>query len=145
MRVLRCDPPRAERGEEGFVSLDTIAREADVVTLHTPLTREGIHRTYHLANDDFFVSLARKPYFINTSRGETTDTAALLRALHHGQIRQCIIDVWEHEPHISLPLLERCYIGTPHIAGYSADGKANATRMSLEALARHFRLDKSLY
>lgn len=142
MRVLRCDPPRAERGEEGFVSLDTIAREADVVTLHTPLTREGIHRTYHLANDDFFASLARKPYFINTSRGETTDTAALLRALHHGQIRQCIIDVWEHEPHISLPLLERCYIATPHIAGYSADGKANATRMSLEALAQHFRLDK---
>ena len=67
---------------------------------------------------------------------------SLLRALHHGQIRQCIIDVWEHEPHISLPLLERCYIATPHIAGYSADGKANATRMSLEALARHFRLDK---
>lgn len=140
MRVLRCDPPRADRGEEGFVSLDTIAREADIITLHTPLVREGKHPTYHLADDAFFASLKRKPHFINTSRGETTDTAALLRAIESGLITQCIIDVWEHEPHINLDLLDRCYIGTPHIAGYSADGKANATRMSLEALARHFHL-----
>ena len=140
MRVLCCDPPRAERGEPGFVSLDVIAREADVITLHTPLTREGAHPTFHLADADFFASLQRKPYFINTSRGETTDTTALLQALDKGQIAQCIIDVWEHEPHINLELLERCYIGTPHIAGYSADGKANATRMSLEALAQHFNL-----
>ena len=140
MRVLCCDPPRAERGEQGFVPLEVIAREADVITLHTPLTQEGPHPTYHLANEEFFKSLQRKPYFINTSRGETTDTAALLQALECGNIAQCIIDVWEHEPTINLNLLERCYIGTPHIAGYSADGKANATRMSLEALSRHFSL-----
>lgn len=140
MRVLCCDPPRADRGEQGFVSLETIAREADVITLHTPLTQEGPHATYHLANEAFFNSLQRKPYFINTSRGETTDTAALLQALNEGKIAQCIIDVWEHEPNINLDLLDRCYLGTPHIAGYSADGKANATRMSLEALSRHFGL-----
>lgn len=140
MRVLCCDPPRAERGEQGFVSLETIAREADVITLHTPLIQEGPHATYHLANETFFNSLQRKPYFINTSRGETTDTAALLQALEEGKIAQCIIDVWEHEPDIDLDLLDRCYLGTPHIAGYSADGKANATRMSLEALSRHFGL-----
>lgn len=140
MRVLLCDPPRAERGEEGFVPLSVIAREADVVTLHTPLVREGDHPTYHLADDEFFRSLRRKPYFINTSRGETTDTEALLRALDRGDVAQCIIDVWEHEPDINLALLDRCYIGTPHIAGYSADGKANATRMALEALATHFAL-----
>ena len=140
MRVLCCDPPRAERGEQGFVPLEVIAREADVITLHTPLTQEGPHPTYHLADEKFFKSLQRKPYFINTSRGEATDTAALLQALECGDIAQCIIDVWEHEPNISLNLLERCYIGTPHIAGYSADGKANATRMSLEALSRHFSL-----
>ncbi len=140
MRVLLCDPPRAERGEQGFVSLDVVAREADIITLHTPLIREGAHPTFHLADEAFFSALRRKPYFINTSRGDTTDTPALLRALHRGQIAQCIIDVWEHEPHIDLGLLERCYIGTPHIAGYSADGKANATRMSLEALSRHFGL-----
>lgn len=140
MRVLLCDPPRAERGEQGFVSLQAIAHEADIITLHTPLTHEGSHRTWHLADEAFFECLQRKPYFINTSRGETTDTKALLQALDEGRIAQCIIDVWEHEPHIDLCLLEHCYIGTPHIAGYSADGKANATRMSLQALSSHFGL-----
>ena len=140
MRVLCCDPPRAERGEQGLVSLATITREADLITLHTPLTHEGPHPTYHLADESFFASLQRKPYFINTSRGETTDTQALQQALKQGTIAQCIIDVWEHEPDINLELLHQCYIGTPHIAGYSADGKANATRMSLEALSRHFGL-----
>ena len=142
MRVLLCDPPRAERGEQGFVSLQEIAREADIITLHTPLTYEGPHRTWHLADEAFFGSLQRKPYFINTSRGETTDTRALQQALDSGLIAQCIIDVWEHEPHIDRHLLECCYIGTPHIAGYSADGKANATRMSLETLSSHFGLGK---
>ena len=140
MRVLCCDPPRAERGEQGFVSLETIACEADIITLHTPLTKEGPYPTFHLANEFFFNSLHRKPHFINTSRGETTDTAALLQALESGKITQCVIDVWEHEPDINLDLLKRCYIGTSHIAGYSADGKANATRMALEALSRHFGL-----
>lgn len=140
MHVLCCDPLRAERGEPGFVPLETIVRESDVITLHTPLTKEGVHPTYHLADKSFFSFLQRKPYFINTSRGETTDTMALLQALECGKISQCIIDVWEQEPNINLELLNRCYIGTPHIAGYSADGKANATRMSLEALSQHFGL-----
>lgn len=140
MRVLLCDPPRAERGEAGFVPLERIAGEADVVTLHTPLTYVGKYPTFHLAGEEFFRSLQRKPYFINTSRGETTDTPALLRALERGDVAGCVIDVWEHEPLIDRMLLDRCYIGTPHIAGYSADGKANATRMALEALASHFHL-----
>jgi erythronate-4-phosphate dehydrogenase len=140
MRVLCCDPPRAERGEQGFVSLETIAQEADVITLHTPLVRDGKYPTFHLADENFFASLQRKPYFINSSRGETTDTQALLKALDEGNISQCCIDVWEHEPHINLELLERCHISTPHIAGYSCNGKANATRMSLAALAAHFGL-----
>ena len=140
MRVLCCDPPRAERGEQGFVSLETIAQEADVITLHTPLVRNGKYPTFHLADEKFFASLQRKPYFINSSRGETTDTQALLKALDEGNISQCCIDVWEHEPHINQELLERCHIGTPHIAGYSCNGKANATRMSLAALAAHFGL-----
>ena len=140
MRVLLCDPPRAERGESGFVPLERIAGEADVVTLHTPLTYGGKYPTFHLAGEEFFRSLQRRPYFINTSRGETTDTLALLRALERGDVAGCVIDVWEHEPHIDRMLLDRCYIGTPHIAGYSADGKANATRMALEALASHFHL-----
>ena len=140
MRVLCCDPLRADRGEQGFVSLEHIASEADIITLHTPLTREGKYPTFHMAGEDFFASLKRKPYFINTSRGETTDTAALLKALDENRIAQCCIDVWENEPDIALSLLECCHIGTPHIAGYSADGKANATHMSLLALAAHFGL-----
>lgn len=140
MRVLLCDPPRAERGEASFVPLESIAEEADVITLHTPLTYDGKHPTFHLAGEEFFQSLRRKPFFINTSRGETTDTQALLRALERGDVAQCIIDVWEQEPDIDRVLLDRCYIGTPHIAGYSADGKAGATRMSLEAFAAHFHL-----
>lgn len=140
MHVLCCDPPRAERGEQGFVSLETIAREADIVTLHTPLVRDGKHPTFHMADAAFFASLERKPYFINTSRGETTDTQALMEALEEGKIAQCCLDVWENEPNINLDLLHRCHIGTSHIAGYSADGKANATRMSLEALAALFDL-----
>ena len=140
MRVLCCDPPRAERGDEGFVPLEVIAREADIITLHTPLTREGRFPTYHMADAAFFDALERKPWLINTSRGETVDTEALHHALDKGQVAQCIIDVWEHEPHIDLSLLERCYIGTPHIAGYSADGKACATQMALQALQAHFAL-----
>lgn len=140
MRVLCCDPPRAERGDEGFVSLEVIAREADIITLHTPLTREGRFPTFHMADAAFFDALERKPWLINTSRGETVDTEALHHALDKGQVAQCIIDVWEHEPHIDLALLERCYIGTPHIAGYSADGKACATQMALQALQAHFAL-----
>lgn len=140
MRVLCCDPLREENGEQGFVSLDVIARESDVITLHTPLTYDGPYSTFHMADDTFFRSLCRKPWFINTSRGETTDTAALHRALNEGLVSQCIIDVWEHEPYIDHALLNRCYIGTPHIAGYSADGKACATQMSLQALAQHFDL-----
>ena len=136
--VLR--PTARGNGEQGFVSLDVIARESDVITLHTPLTYDGPYSTFHMADDTFFRSLCRKPWFINTSRGETTDTAALHRALNEGLVSQCIIDVWEHEPYIDHALLNRCYIGTPHIAGYSADGKACATQMSLQALAQHFDL-----
>lgn len=140
MRVLLCDPPRAERGEAGFLPLETLMHEADVLTFHTPLVRDGLHPTFHMAGEAFFRALARKPIIINTSRGEVVDGEALLDALDEGRVSEAVIDVWEHEPHIDLRLLERTYLGTPHIAGYSADGKANATRMSLIALCRYFGL-----
>lgn len=140
MRVLLCDPPRAERGETGFLPLETLMREADVLSFHTPLVRDGHHPTFHMADEAFFRALARKPIMINTSRGEVVDGEALLVALDEGKVSEAIIDVWEHEPHIDLRLLERVYLGTPHIAGYSADGKANATRMVLASLCHHFGL-----
>ncbi|MBO5000229.1 MAG: 4-phosphoerythronate dehydrogenase PdxB [Bacteroidaceae bacterium] len=141
MRVLLNDPPRADKGEEGFVDLQTIARECDAITFHTPLNREGVYRTFHLADEAFFNQLERSPYIINSSRGEVVETQALLRALEKGQVKEAVIDTWENEPDIDLTLLREAFIATPHIAGYSADGKANATRMSLEALCRFFGIE----
>lgn len=143
MRVLLNDPPRADRGEEGFVGLDVLAKECDVLTFHAPLYKEGIYRTYHLVNNELLFSLKRKPYLINSSRGEVVDTASLLAALSAGKVKDAIIDTWENEPEINKDLLKTAYLATPHIAGYSADGKANASRMSLEALCKFFHIDAS--
>ena len=135
-RVLRCDPPKGEPH-----TLADLAREADVISLHTPLTFEGEHATFHLADRAFFESLQRCRVFVNAARGECADTAAVEWALSEGKIRAAVIDTWENEPHISASLLRDALIATPHVAGYSADGKANGTRMSLEAVARLFGLD----
>lgn len=139
LKVLRCDPPRAEsEGEEGFVSLETIAREADIITFHTPLIRDGKYPTFHMANDMFFTSLAKKPILINSSRGEVVEEVALKNAAANGLVSEMIMDCWEHEPDIDCELMEQTCISTPHIAGYSADGKSNATRMAVENIARFF-------
>jgi len=137
MRVLVCDPPV---GAPGYVPLDVVERECDVITFHVPLTREGRHATWHLADEAFFRRLSRVPYIINTSRGEVVDGQALLAALEAGAVRDAVLDVWEHEPQPDPRLLQRVFIGTPHIAGYSADGKANADNMVIDALCRHFHL-----
>lgn len=141
MRIIVNDPPRSDNGEKGFDSLQTICKEADIITFHTPLIKEGQYRTFHLADNSFFSALRHKPIIINTSRGEVIDTAALNAALDEGLISDAVIDVWENEPDIDLHLLHRIFIGTPHIAGYSADGKANATRMVLKSFCRHFHLN----
>lgn len=144
MKVLLNDPPReATEANPSFHPLGAIAESCDVITFHVPLNREGPYKTFHLADETFFSSLKRKPYLINTSRGEVVKTEALLHALKKGMISDAIIDVWEKEPHINLSLLNKVYIGTPHIAGYSADGKANATRMALDALCHHFHIEGS--
>ncbi len=135
-RILRCDPPKGEPH-----TLADLARAADVITLHTPLTHEGGCPTFHLADDDFFGSLRRCHLFLNSARGECMDTAALHRWLDGAADRAAIIDTWEHEPLIDRTLLDRAFLATPHIAGYSADGKANGTRMALTAVARHFGFD----
>ncbi|MBE6288031.1 MAG: 4-phosphoerythronate dehydrogenase PdxB [Mediterranea massiliensis] len=141
MKVMLNDPVReAAEGNKGFSSLEEIAEQCDVITFHVPLNKEGIYRTFHLADTNFFHLLKRRPYFINTARGEVVDTEALLQALDKGVVADAIIDVWENEPNINHSLLNKVYIATPHIAGYSADGKANATRMSLDALCRHFNI-----
>lgn len=134
-RILRCDPPKGERH-----TLADLARKADVITLHTPLTREGKYPTFHLADTYFFDHLERRPFFLNSSRGECVDTLALKAALQQGKISAAAIDTWENEPFPDSELLKSAFIATPHIAGYSADGKANGSQMALEAVARHFGL-----
>jgi erythronate-4-phosphate dehydrogenase len=137
MRVLVCDPPV---GHPDFVTMDVIEREADIITFHVPLTHDGEYATCHLADAAFFSRLQRQPYIINTSRGEVVDNDALLEALNKGLVRDAVLDVWEHEPQLNLALLQQVFIGTPHIAGYSADGKVNADNMVIDALCQHFRL-----
>ena len=137
MQVLVCDPLL---DNPSFVSLDEIERRCEVITFHVPLTREGQYATWHMADEDFFHRLPRVPYIINTSRGEVVDNQALLKALQDGRVRDAIIDVWEHEPHPDAALLDKVFIGTPHIAGYSADGKTNADNMVIDAICQHFCL-----
>lgn len=141
MHVLRNDPPRAaQEGEQGFVSLDEIAHEADIITVHTPLEKKGKYATFHLANEEFFSKLKRKPWFVNAARGSFHDTSALLQAKEKGLISELILDCWENEPSINPELLQIAAIATPHIAGFSADGKANATRACLEHISSFFNI-----
>ncbi len=139
IKVLLCDPPRArEEGAEGFVTLDEIAREANVITFHTPLTREGEDRTFHMADADFFGKCEQKPLIFNAARGPVVDTPALVEALRSGQITGAAIDCWEGEPNISPGLLSLAEIATPHIAGYSLEGKQRATLIAVAAVREHF-------
>lgn len=142
-KLLLNDPPRAEReGSEGFVSLDEIAKRCDVVTLHTPLIKDGPHPTKYLADSNFFKSLAKKPLFINSARGGVTDDKALLNAKIEGKISDFVIDTWENEPNgIYTPLIDKAFIATSHIAGYSDDGKFNGSKTSAEEVAKYLGID----
>ena len=141
MRILLNDPPRARReGEKGFVSLSQIIAEADVISLHVPLTTDGVDKTHHLVDDRFCAALERKPIFINTSRGEVVSSKALDTGLTCGAVTAAILDVWENEPTIDRDLLDAAAIATPHIAGYSLDGKAAATQMVVRAVGQFFSL-----
>lgn len=136
MNVLAVDPPRAEaEGPEGFTSMDEIAEKADIITVHTPYTKSGPHATHHLMDAAFFRSLKRKPMIINSARGPITDTSALKEALADGTVSRAVIDCWEGEPDIDRELLEMAFIATPHIAGYSREGKIRATAMASAAVA----------
>ena len=130
-RVLCCDPPREERERCGFLPLEEVAREADILTFHTPLD----DTTRRMADEALLRRLKPKAVVINSSRGEVVDGDALLRSG-----RPYILDVWEHEPDIDRRLLAGAILATPHIAGYSAQGKANATAMAVGAVARRFAL-----
>ena len=143
MNVMVCDPPRMRaEGGDHWSSLAEIAEKADIITFHTPLIREGDDATYHIADDNFFASLRRSPIIINSARGAICDTDALIRAIDNGWVSAAVVDCWEGEPDISLELLKRAAIATPHIAGYSHDGKVRATQMILDAITTFFYLPR---
>jgi len=144
MTVLLNDPPRARRERStGFVTIDTILKESDIITLHVPLNHTGEDKTWHLFNDEVFKKTDKRPWLINSSRGEVIETAALKGAISTGKVSGAILDVWEKEPDIDLEMMGKTIIATPHIAGYSTDGKANGTSMVVNSLCRHFGLPLS--
>lgn len=140
--LLYNDPPLQAAGDRSvsWSSIVELAAECDAITFHTPLTHSGLFATHYLADAALFDSLKRKPIIINAARGGVVDERALLKAYADGKVSQLVIDTWENEPLINSELLDKALIATPHIAGYSADGKSNATRMALMAVCRHFNI-----
>ncbi len=130
-KVICCDPPRQKAEGGDFVSIEDIARKADIITLHTPLDTS----TYHLINQEILSLMKSDATLLNAARGEVVDTEALLESG-----RKFGLDVWENEPNISADALNRAIVATTHIAGYSIQGKANATSMAVSQIATAFDL-----
>ncbi len=145
-RVLRSDPPREEAEglgpDQGYVPLEELAARADIVTFHVPMVCGGAHPTVGLGGDAFFRALRRGAAVLNSSRGGIVDERLLSEAVAEGRCSACI-DTWSGEPGINQELLTLATIATPHIAGYSLQGKANATAAVVAAVAGHFGLPLS--
>ncbi|WP_111740788.1 4-phosphoerythronate dehydrogenase PdxB [Leminorella richardii] len=142
VKTLLCDPPREKNGDknsdgETFWPLEKLVKEADVLTFHTPLIKDGEYKTFHMADDSLLSSLPDGRILINASRGAVVDNIALLRALEKGKKLHTVLDVWEPEPDLIVPLLHRVDIGTAHIAGYSLEGKARGTTQIYQALSEY--------
>ncbi len=141
LKVLFNDPPRQRReGGKDFVSLDRILEEADIISLHVPLNREGEDATWHLVDRTFLARARQGLVLVNTSRGSVVESEALLEALEDGKVVHGILDVFEKEPEIPWTLQKKLSLATPHIAGYSLDGKAGGTIHVVQALSSCFNL-----
>jgi erythronate-4-phosphate dehydrogenase len=142
MRVLLNDPPRARsEASGGFVSLDEVCARADVVTFHVPLERGGDDPTWHMIDEGLLGKIKHGATLFNTSRGAVHDTDALKAAKRSGRIGALVVDVFEHEPGIDAELALAADISTPHVAGYSFDGKVAGVRVIHEAACRYLRID----
>lgn len=140
MRVLRNDPPlQRKTGDPKYVPLEALY-DCDFITVHTPLTKEGIDKTFHLADAGFFARLKQGAVFVNASRGAVAETQALKAAIRSGRLKAVVLDVWEGEPNIDVELLGMVDLATPHIAGYSFDGKVAGMIMIYRSLCEHFHL-----
>lgn len=141
MEVLCCDPPRKrEEHLTDFVDLKTIAQRADFITFHVPLSLSGIDATNHMIDGARIESFKDNVVIINSSRGEVIESQSLIDAIINKKIAASALDVWENEPNISQELLKLVNIATPHIAGYSVEGKVNGTQMVVDALSKFFNL-----
>jgi erythronate-4-phosphate dehydrogenase len=141
MEVYLNDPPlKRQTGDKKFLPLERLF-DCDFITLHTPLTYEGQDKTYHLADEKFFKSLKERCVFVNASRGGVVDSMALKSATRAGRLRAVVLDVWENEPDIDIELLKMVDIGTPHIAGYSLDGKIAGMIMIYRAACEYFDVE----
>lgn len=142
MNVLLNDPPRERKEGRGeFVDLNELQKKADIISFHVPLNFEGEDKTFEMADDEFFKKLKKGAILINTSRGEIIEEIALEKAIDQKILSATVLDVWRNEPLIKNELLKKVTIATPHIAGYSADGKAKGTEMCVNASAEMFKLD----
>ena len=141
MNVYRNDPPLQRQTDDAkYLPIEELF-DCDFITLHTPLTSEGIDRTFHLADEGFFKSLKAGCIFFNAARGGVVDSNALKKAIQTGRLKAVVLDVWEDEPNIDTELLKLVDIGTPHIAGYSLDGKIAGMIMIYKAACEYFSLE----
>lgn len=132
--VLVCDPPRQAAEEGDYVSLEQILAQCDVISLHTPLTKGGELPTWHLLDKSKLRRLRSGAWLINASRGAVVDNAALREVLLEREDLQAVLDVWEGEPQVDVALADLCVLATPHIAGYSLDGRQRGTAQIYQAL-----------
>ena len=140
MNVLLCDPPlRDSTGDPRYLSSLEDVLGADILTFHVPLATGGPYSTYHMVDRKLLQRLSSRQFLINSSRGPVFAGSDLRDSLKSGKIEGAVLDVWEGEPEIDLSLFDLLELGTPHIAGYSIDGKIRATEMMYEALCRHFQ------
>lgn len=131
--VKVCDPPRQAAEGGDYVSLEQIIEQCDVISLHTPLTRTGEGATWHLFDEQRLQQLKPGTWLINAARGPVVDNAALRNVLLEREDLQAVLDVWEAEPAVDVALAELCVLATPHIAGYSLDGKQRGTAQIYQA------------
>lgn len=145
VKVLACDPPRAAReGRAGFAPLSTLISQCDVLCLHTPLVTEGPYKTHHLLGAQQLKSLKPGSILVNAGRGDCLDNAALAHQLSQQAGLTAVLDVWENEPTIDPQLQALAALATPHVAGYSLDGKLRGSLMIHHALAEHLGRQSSL-
>lgn len=141
-RPLTCDPLRANEPNFVHTPIDEVLRLADVICLHTPLTKQGEEPSEHLLNEARLRQLKPGALLLNAGRGAVIDNVALLRVAQERPDLVLILDVWEHEPEVSLELAQRCFIATPHIAGHSIDGKLRGTWMLYEQVCKTFGVEQ---